>query len=129
MTWNSAVGCIAFVLIMGSAFITALCAGAITSLTITLACSVAGTLIAASLDWSQTMIWCAQLAAPFLLLAGLSLERFSNYVALRGCPRIELSDRVDDDSKTVFKARMEAPCGTRPPGGSIVATNPDMKPI
>ena len=48
---------------------------------------------------------------------------------LRACPRIELSDRVDDDSKTVFKARMEALCGTRPPGGSIVATNPDMKPI
>lgn len=81
MTWNSTVGCIAFVLIMGSAFITALCAGAITSLTITLACSVASTLIASSLGWSQTMIWCAQLAAPFLLLAGLSLERFSNYVA------------------------------------------------
>jgi hypothetical protein len=60
---------------------------------------------------------------------GVMLQMFVGSALIRGCPRIELSDRVDDDSKTVFKARREAPCGTRPPGGSIVATNFDMKPI
>lgn len=46
---------------------------------------------------------------------------------LRDRPGIGLSDRADDDSKEVSAVWMEAPCGTRPPGGSIVAISPDMK--
>jgi uncharacterized BrkB/YihY/UPF0761 family membrane protein len=65
---------IVYALLMISAFLAAMAAGAVGCLLLALAASVAGALIGAFLNWSEPMIWSALLAAPLVLLIGLTIS-------------------------------------------------------
>lgn len=58
-----------FIVIMNSAFVAAMAAGAVISFLLAVALSVAA-LGAGFLRWPEELIWTAQLAAPVLLIPG-----------------------------------------------------------
>jgi hypothetical protein len=66
---------IVYLIVVTVALIVAMASGAVVSLLLALAASVAGALFAACLRWPEPMIWLAQLAAPVLLLIGLTAAR------------------------------------------------------
>lgn len=72
---------IVLIVVMTSTFVAAMAAGAAVGLLLALSGSVAGALIGAILHWSGTMIGCAQLAAPVLLLVGLLGSRLLDHLA------------------------------------------------
>jgi hypothetical protein len=73
-----------FVIIMSSAFVAAMAAGAIVLFLLAMALSVAATLAAGFLGWSEEFIWTAQLAAPVLLLIGLTGAKWLDRLSRRG---------------------------------------------
>lgn len=64
-----------FIIIMSSVFVAAMAAGAVISFLFAIALSVAAALGAGLLRWPEELIWTAQLAAPVLLLIGLTVAR------------------------------------------------------
>jgi hypothetical protein len=78
---------IAYALLMISALLAAMAAGAVGCLLLALAASVGGALIGAFLHGSEPMIWSALLAGPHVLLIGLTvswlLDRLSRNVHFR----------------------------------------------
>jgi hypothetical protein len=73
-----------FIIIMSSAFVAAMATGAIISFLLAMALSVAATLAAGFLGWSEEFIWTAQLAAPVLLLIGLTGAKWLDRLSRRG---------------------------------------------
>jgi uncharacterized BrkB/YihY/UPF0761 family membrane protein len=78
---------IAYALLMISAFVAAMAAGAVSGLLLALAASVTGAISGTFLHWSEPMMWLALLAAPLLLLIGLIvswlLDRLSRAAEFR----------------------------------------------
>ncbi|KAA3509595.1 hypothetical protein CPJ18_06710 [Agrobacterium rosae] len=66
---------IVYLIVVTVALIVAISSGAVFSLLLALAASVVGATFAACLRWPEPMIWLAQLAAPVLLLFGLTAAR------------------------------------------------------
>ncbi|NTF31933.1 hypothetical protein [Rhizobium skierniewicense] len=66
---------VVYLIVVTVALIVAMASGAVFSLLLALAASVAGATFAAYLRWPEPMIWLAQLAAPVLLLIGLTAAR------------------------------------------------------
>lgn len=66
---------IVYLIVVTVALIVAISSGAVFSLLLALAASVVGATFAACLQWPEPMIWLAQLAAPVLLLFGLTAAR------------------------------------------------------
>lgn len=65
---------IVYILLMISAFVAAMAAGAVVRFLLALAASVAGAVVGALLRWSEPLIWAGLLAAPLLLLIGLTVS-------------------------------------------------------
>lgn len=78
---------IVLIVVMASAFVAAMAAGAVVGLLLALAGSVGGALVGAALHWPDMLIGCAQLAAPLLLLVGLIgarlLDRLARHAEFR----------------------------------------------
>ena len=72
-----------FIVIMSSAFVAAMAAGAVISFLLAVALSVAA-LGAGFLRWPEELIWTAQLAAPVLLITGLTVSRWLDRLSRRG---------------------------------------------
>ena len=66
---------VVYLIVVTFALIVAVASGAVISLLLALAASVAGATFAACLQWPEPMIWLAQLAAPVVLLIGLTAAR------------------------------------------------------
>lgn len=73
-----------FIIIMSSAFVAAMAAGAIVLFLLAMALSVAATLTAGLLGWPEEFIWTAQLVAPVLLLIGLTRAKWLDHLSRRG---------------------------------------------
>lgn len=73
-----------FIVIMSSAFVAAMAAGAVISFLLAVALSVAAALGAGFLRWPEELIWTAQLAAPILLIIGLTVSRWLDRLSRRG---------------------------------------------
>lgn len=61
---------VVYLIVVTLALIVAISSGAVFSLLLALAASVAGATFAACLRWPEPMIWLVQLAAPFFLRLG-----------------------------------------------------------
>ncbi|MDP9840606.1 hypothetical protein J2T09_005394 [Neorhizobium huautlense] len=84
-----------FIVIMSSAFVAAMAAGAVISFLLAVALSVTAALGAGFLRWPEELIWTAQLAAPVLLIIGLSVSRWLDRLSRRGA----FNQRAYDERK------------------------------
>lgn len=75
---------IVYLIVVTVALIVALASGAVFSLLLAIAASVVGATFASCLQWPEPTIWLAQLAAPVLLLIGLTAAKLFDRIGREG---------------------------------------------